>query len=112
MLHSFVVPVIILFASWCIRSNCFLDSLMQLSHTDSLYSSRGRINAMHVCLLSPCSFRDRFFNVFCPCERVREVDPRCLSFVVSVSMVSSILRAGCITGLSFLDIRRDVVLFG
>ena len=34
MLQSFVAPVIIIAASWCIRSNCFLDLFVQLPHTD------------------------------------------------------------------------------
>ena len=37
---------------------------------------------------------------------------RCLCFEVSVSMISFILSGGCVTGLGFLDIRRDVVFVG
>ena len=38
--------------------------------------------------------------------------PRCLCFEVSVSMISFILSGGCVTGLSFLDIRRNAVFVG
>ena len=46
----------ILSASWCIRSNHFLDSLVHVSHPESLYSSRGRINAMYNICSSACLF--------------------------------------------------------
>ena len=43
MLQSFVAPTIILAASVWIAPNCFFESGEQLSHTESLYSSRGRM---------------------------------------------------------------------
>ena len=41
--QSFVAPTIILAASVWIASNCFFEPVEQLSHTESLYSSRGRM---------------------------------------------------------------------
>ena len=127
MLQSFVASVIILAASWCIRSNCFLDSFVQLSHTESLYSSNGRINAMYI-------FSSAFLFILNLRALIRlnlvhavavillicsvhvhgleKLRPRYLCFEVSVSTISFILRGGCVTGFSFLDIRRDVVFIG
>lgn len=55
MLQSLVPPVIILAASLCTASNCFLFSEVALSHTASLYSSNGLINEIYIfsraCLL-------------------------------------------------------------
>ena len=48
MLHSFVAPVIILAASICIASSCFLLSVVALSHTESLYSNTGLMNAKQI----------------------------------------------------------------
>ena len=48
MLQSFVAPVIILAASVWIDSNCFFESEEQLSHTESLYLSRGGIWFKHI----------------------------------------------------------------
>ena len=39
---------------------------------------------------------------------LEKLRPKCLCFEVSLSMISFILSGGCVTGLSFLDI-RDVV---
>ena len=47
MLQSFVAPETILADSVWISSNCFFDSDEQLSHTESLYSSNGRMNEMY-----------------------------------------------------------------
>ena len=51
MLQSFVAPETILADSVWIPSNCFFDSGEQfgeqLSHTESLYSSIGRMNEMY-----------------------------------------------------------------
>ena len=127
MLPSFVIPVIILVASWCIRSNCFLDSFVQLSHTESLYSSSGRINAMYIFssaflfilnlrALIRLSLVHAVSVILLICSgHVHELEklrPKCLCFEVSVSTISFILSGGCVTGLSFLDIRRDVVFVG
>ena len=43
ILQSFVAPMIILAASVWIASNRFFESGEQLSHTESLYSGRGRM---------------------------------------------------------------------
>ena len=103
MLQSFVAPVIILGASWCIRSNCFLDSFVQLSHTESLYSSSGRINAMYIfsstflyilnlIALIRLSLVHAVLVVFLICSvHVHELEklrPKCLCFEVSVSTIS------------------------
>ena len=42
MLQCLVAPVITLAASIWIDYNVFLDSMEQLSHTESLYSSKGQ----------------------------------------------------------------------
>ena len=47
MLQSFVAPETILADSVWIASNCVFDSDEQLSHTESLYSSNGRMNEMY-----------------------------------------------------------------
>ena len=47
MLQSFVAPETILADSVWIAINCFFDSDEQLSHTESLYSSNGRMNEMY-----------------------------------------------------------------
>ena len=124
MLQSFVAPVIILTASWFIRSNCFLDSFVQLSQTKSLYSRSGRINAMYIFssvflfifnlrALIRLSLVHAVSVILLICSvHVHELEklrPKCLCFEVSVSTISFILSGGCVTGLSFLDIRRDVV---
>ena len=38
--------------------------------------------------------------------------PRCLCFVFSEISVLFILRVGCVSGIRFLDIKREVVLVG
>ena len=45
-------------------------------------------------------------------RELEKLRPRCLCFEVSVSTISFSLIGGCVTGLSFLDIRRDVVFVG
>ena len=45
-------------------------------------------------------------------HELEKLRPKCLCFEVSVSTISFILSGGCVTGLSFLDIRRDVVFVG
>ena len=45
--RSFVAPETILANSEWIASSCFFDSDEQLSHTESLYSSNGRMNEMY-----------------------------------------------------------------
>ena len=47
MLQSLVAPKTILAASGMIASNCSFDSNKQFSHTESLYSSNGRMNEMY-----------------------------------------------------------------
>ena len=47
MLHSLVVPETILADSVRIASNCFFHSDEQLSNTESLYSSNGRMNEIY-----------------------------------------------------------------
>ena len=47
MLQSFVAPETTLADSVWIASNCCFDSDEQLSHTESLYSSNGRMNKMY-----------------------------------------------------------------
>ena len=47
MLQSFVAPETILADSVWIASNCFFDSDEQLSHTESLYISNGRMNELY-----------------------------------------------------------------
>ena len=48
MLQSFVAPVIILAASLCTDSNCFLLSVDALSQTTLLYSRRGLMKEMYI----------------------------------------------------------------
>ena len=42
-------------------------------------------------------------------HELEKLRSRCLCFEVSVSTISFILSGGRVTGLSFMDIRRDVV---
>ena len=60
-LHSFVAPVIIRAASVCIASSCFLISVEALSHTESLYSKRGRVYEMYI-FFESLSFKFKFQN--------------------------------------------------
>ena len=48
MLQSFVAPETIVADSVWIASNYFFDSDEQLSHTESLYSSNGRMNEIYI----------------------------------------------------------------
>ena len=98
---------------------------MQLSHTESLYSSSGRINALYIFssaflfilnlrALIRLSLLYAFSVILFICSvHVHELEklrPRCLCFEVPVSTISFILSGGCVNGLSFQDIRRDVGL--
>ena len=47
MLQSLAAPETILADSVWIASNCFFDSDVQLSRTESLYSSNGRMNEIY-----------------------------------------------------------------
>ena len=126
MLQSFVAPETILADSAWIASNCFFDSDEQLSYTEWLYSSNGRMNEMYnfssdflltlnlralkrltlvqafTVLLLTCSFHVQVL------ENVR---PKCLWLVVSAMMVSFIKRGGCWTGFNLRDMTIDSILF-
>ena len=102
-LHSFVAPVIIRAASVCIASSCFLISVEALSHTESLYSKRGRVYEMYIfsraCLLSLNFKILKRFNLpqavvaillmySFQLHVLEHVRPRCLCDVVSSIIVS------------------------
>ena len=107
MLQSFVAPVIILAASVWIHSNCFFESEEQLSHTESLYSRRGRMYDMYIfssdflLILNLRALR-RLILVQAlsdiPLTRsvhvhvLEKVRPRCLWLVVSSMMVPFIKK--------------------
>ena len=127
MVQSFVALVIILAASCCIRPTCFLNSIVQSSSSESQYSVSGRIDAMYIFssvfvfilnlrALIRLSLVHAVSVILLICSvHVHEHEklrPKCLCFEVSVSTISFILSGGCVTGLSFLNSRRDVVFAG
>ena len=127
MLQSFVAPVIILAASVWIDSYCFFESEEQLSHTESLYSSRGGMYVMYIFssdFLLTLNLRalrrlslvqalsDILLTWSVHVHVLEKVRPRWLWLVVSSMMVPFIKREGCWTGFNLRVKIIDKVLLG
>ena len=127
MLQRFVAPVIILAVSVWIDFNCFFESEEQLSHTESLYSSRGHMYDMYIFssdFLLTLNLRalrrlslvqalsDILLTWSVHVHVLEKMRPRRLWLVVSSKMVPFIKREGCWTGFNLPKKIIDKVLLG
>ena len=102
-----------------------MASVEELSHTESQYSRRGRINDMYICFsdfLLTLDFSARLrVNLVHACSHVlpiwsaqvhelESVRPKCLRVWASEITALFIVNGGCTGGLAFLDIIIETVL--